>query len=207
MSIYSHLVVFTNIHAKGCYRTNKELEQKEFEQQLQAPHSEQQLQASTQASHQFTPCALHQFLWKMGKNIIHSAQLQALPHLYTGRASRYLRLWKRLSTEKLLKQSILNNYNLRITKAGLAITEVRVNQHEVLLHAQEWTCTEMLFNSDGSNSSTATYPHDFTAIRKMEVKSSKELYIIHFLCPPPRGPQPRKPPFTKVSPPNSCDCQ
>ena len=125
----------------------------------------------------------------------------------TQAATRYLRLWKRLSTEKLLKQSILYNYNLRITKAGLAITEVRVNQHEILLHAQEWTCTGMLFNSDGSNSSTATYPHDFTAIRKMEVKSSKELYIIHFLCPPPRGPQPRKPPFTKVSPPNSCDCQ
>lgn len=72
VSIYSRLVVFTNINAKGCYRMNKELEQKDLEQQLQAPHSEQQLQASTQASHQFTPCALHRFLWKMGKNIIHS---------------------------------------------------------------------------------------------------------------------------------------
>lgn len=61
VSIYSRLVFFTNIYAKGCHRTNKELEQKDFEQQLQAPHSEQQLLASTRAS-QFTPCALHQFL-------------------------------------------------------------------------------------------------------------------------------------------------
>lgn len=77
----------------------------------------------------------------MEKNIIHSEdsglqQLQALPQLCTGREQVSTSVEAAVDL-KLSKQSTLNNYNLRITKAGLAIREFRVNQHEVLLHAQE----------------------------------------------------------------------
>ena len=135
-SIYSRLVLsFTSLHAIGCYRMIEQVQQKDFEQQLQV-------------SPEFTPRALHLPSCKMGMHIIHSADSgfitttpsAASPEhgppagIYVSRNGCRPTSW---ADKLLIEQSILINSNLRRSKAGLAAAEDRVDQHKVLLRAQQ----------------------------------------------------------------------